>query len=315
MQGAEKEVHLKEMEKVFEFYPAVKGSGFQMEGYHIWCGSVLKEGDTYYLFAARWKKEKSFPLGYLTDSEIVLAKTEDLNKPFQFVKTIIGKRDGGYWDSMMAHNPYIIKIGDEYVLYYIGSPDGGTVTRKIGFAHTKDILGEWQRADKAIELPPDANNPCAVATPNNEILLYFRDGSLKVSVAKATRYDGEYTVLNDNIFPESGMEDMFVYPTDKGYEMLLEDGSGYYTGLPYGGAWFSSSDGIVWDRKNVRMAYDFNVTYDDGTKIVMQRRERPFLLFDGDRTYLFNAAKINGETQRTGGDTWNFVQEIKAKNE
>ncbi|MBQ7948622.1 MAG: glycoside hydrolase family protein [Clostridia bacterium] len=303
------------MEKVFEFYPAVKGSGFQMEGYHIWCGSVLKEGDTYYLFAARWKKEKSFPLGYLTDSEIVLAKTEDLNKPFQFVKTIIGKRDGGYWDSMMAHNPYIIKIGDEYVLYYIGSPDGGTVTRKIGFAHTKDILGEWQRADKAIELPPDANNPCAVATPNNEILLYFRDGSLKVSVAKATRYDGEYTVLNDNIFPESGMEDMFVYPTDKGYEMLLEDGSGYYTGLPYGGAWFSSSDGIVWDRKNVRMAYDFNVTYDDGTKIVMQRRERPFLLFDGDRTYLFNAAKINGETQRTGGDTWNFVQEIKAKNE
>ena len=301
------------MQKVFEFYPAVKGSGFAMDGYHIWCGSVLKEGDTYYLFAARWKKEKSFHLGYLTDSEIVMAKTDDLSKPFQFVKTIIGKRDGGYWDSMMAHNPYIIKIGDEYVLYYIGSPDGGTVTRKIGFAHTKDLYGEWIRSNKAIDLPPDANNPCAVLTENDEILLYFRDGNLKVSVAKAMRYDGDYAVLNDNIFPESGMEDMFVYRTKNGYEMLVEDGAGYYTGLLYSGAWFASKDGVVWDRENARMAYDFHVTYDDGSELVLQRRERPFLLMDGARTYLFNAAKINGETQRTGGDTWNLVQERKVE--
>lgn len=303
-----------EKKRAFEFYPAIKGSGFQMEGYHIWCGSVLKENDTYYLFAARWKKEKSFPLGYLTDSEIVMATTDDLTKPFRYVKTIIGKRDGGYWDSVMAHNPFIIKIKDEYVLYYIGSPDGGTVTRKIGFAHTKDLHGEWKRSDKPIELPQDANNPCPVLTPDNEVLLYFRDGNLKVSVAKAARYDGEYKILNDNVFPEAMMEDMFVYRTEKGYEMLVEDGAGYYTGLPYGGAWFSSADGIVWDRENVRTAYDFNVTYDDGSQIVMQRRERPFLLLDKERTYLFNAAKINGETQRTGGDTWNFVQEIKYVN-
>lgn len=302
-----------EKKKMFNFYPAVKGSGFQMEGYHIWCGSVLKEGDTYYLFAARWKKEKSFPLGYLTDSEIVVATTNDLAKPFRFVKTIIGKRDGGYWDSMMAHNPFIIKIKDEYVLYYIGNPDGGTATRKIGFAHTKDLLGEWKRSDKPIELPEDANNPCAVLTPNGEILLYFRDGNLKVSVARAERYDGEYKILNDNIFPEAGMEDMFVYRTQNGYEMLVEDGSGYYTGLLYSGAWFASCDGVVWDREKAQAAYDFNVTYDDGEQIVMQRRERPFLLCDSGRTYLFNAAKINGETQRTGGDTWNFVQEIKVK--
>ena len=297
-------------EKALKLKPAVKGSGFKMDGYHIWCGSVLKEKGTYYLFAARWKKEKSFPLGYLTDSEIVIATTDDLKKPFVFQKVIVGKRNGGYWDSVMAHNPYITKIGDEYVLYYIGSPDGGTVTRKVGWARTKDLLGEWERSEKAIELPPDANNPCAVPTKDG-VLLYFRDGNLKVSVAKADRYDGEYTVLNDNLFPEAAIEDMFVYATEQGYEMLAEDGAGYFTGLLYGGVAFSSPDGIVWDRENARQAYDFGVEYTDGSAIELQRRERPFLLFDEGKTYLFNAAKINGETKREGGDTWNMVVEVE----
>ena len=57
-----------------------------------------------------------------------------------------------------------------------------------------------------------------------------------------------YTILNDDIFPEAGMEDMFVYRTKNGYEMLVEDGSGYYTGLLYSGAWFSSSNNL----KNIR---------------------------------------------------------------
>ena len=30
----------------------------------------------------------------------------------------------------MAHNPYVVKAEKGYYLYYIGSPDGGTKTRK-----------------------------------------------------------------------------------------------------------------------------------------------------------------------------------------
>ncbi len=297
-------------EKMLNLLPAVKGTGFQMQGYHIWCGSLIKENGTYYLFAARWEKEKHFPSGYLTDSEIVLAATNDLHKPFLFQKVIIGKRDGGRWDSMMAHNPYITKIGDEYVLFYIGNPDGQSMTRKIGWARTKDIYGEWERSDRAIELPPDANNPCAVPTKDG-VLLYYRDGKLKVSVAKAEHYDGEYSILNDNLFPEAKIEDMFVYKTDNGYTMIAEDNDGYYTGLKKGGVIFKSCDGIHWDRKNACMAYDFSVPYTDGSVMELQRRERPFLLFDKSRTYLFNAAKINGETMETGGDTFNMFVEAE----
>ncbi len=299
-------------EKALKLKPVVKGSGFRIDGYYVWCGSVLKENGKYYLFAARWPKEKTFPLGYLSDSEIVLATTDDLAKPFKFEKVIIGKRDGGYWDGVMAHNPYITKIGDEYVLFYIGSPDGGTVTRKIGWARTRDLLGEWERSEKPIDLPPDANNPSAVVTENG-VYLYFRNGKspMEVLVAKADRYDGEYTVLNDNLFPGTSIEDMFVYRTEEGFKMVTEDGGGCFTGLLYGGVSFASKDGITWDRENFRQAYDFTVEYDDGTTAELQRRERPFLLFDEGKIYLFNAAKIGGETQRTGGDTWNMVEEVE----
>ena len=295
---------------ILKTMPAVRETGFRMDGYHVWCASVLKENGIYYLFAARWKKEKRFPSGYMTDSEIVLATTDDLNKPFVFQKVIIGKRDGGYWDSMMAHNPYITKIGCEYVLFYIGNPDGQSASRKIGWARTNDLLGEWERSDSPLDLPPDANNPCAVPTKDG-VLLYFRDGNLKVSVAKAEQYDGTYTILNDDLFPETKIEDMFVYETESGFAMIAEDNAGYFTGLKKGGVAFRSDDGIFWDRTTAHPAYDFSVLYTDGTVLTLQRRERPFLLFDGDRTYLFNAAKINGETAETGGDTWNMFVEVE----
>ncbi len=143
------------------------------------------------------------------------------------------------------------------------------------------------------------------------VLLYFRDGNLKVSVARAKRYDGKYTVLNDDLFPEAKIEDMFVYETDSGYMMIAEDNVGYYTGLLKGGVAFSSRDGILWNREKACIAYDFSVSYTDGSVVELDRRERPFLLFDNGKAYLFNAAKINGETRETGGDTWNMLVEME----
>lgn len=240
---------------------AVSGSGFEMEGYYVWCGFAVKEGDTYYLFAARWKKETGFPLGYLANSEIVLATTDDLSKPFQFKKVIIDKREGAYWDSMMAHNPFILKVDSGYVLYYIGSPDGGTETRAIGYAYAESLEGPWKRSDKAIALPPNANNPSAVFTEEGDILLYFRDGHCKPHIARAKSFDGEYELVAQNIFQGGAVEDMFVFRTEEGYEMIAEDCVGVFTGLAKGGVRFTSVDGVHWDGKNARQAYDFRVTY------------------------------------------------------
>ena len=104
---------------------------------------------------------------------------------------------------------------------------------------------------------------------------------------------------------------MYIYRTDCGYEMLAEDADGVYTGLKKGGVWFCSEDGICWDRQNAVLAYGFQVVYDDKSVQYLQRRERPILFEDGECTYLFTGAKVNGDTTITGGDTWNMVQEVK----
>lgn len=211
----------------------------------------------------------------------------------------------------MAHNPYVVKAEKGYYLYYIGSPDGGTKTRKIGYAYADALDGEWQRSDEPIDLSPDANNPCVLKARDGRVLLYFRDGTpeSRVHVAVSDRYDGGFTVVNANAFLNCGVEDMFVYETDEGFEMLAEDCDGFYTDKKAGIKAYSR-DGIYWDNERVIPAYGFNVEYDDGKILELQRRERPFILDDNGRKYLFTGAKINGETRLAGGDTWNLVQEI-----
>lgn len=293
-----------------KFYKVKNNSGFKMEGYFVWCGSVIKgDNGKYYLFASRWPVETGFPEGYMTNSEIVLASAERPDGEYKFEKVIISKREGNYWDSMMAHNPFITKIGDKYVLFYIGSCDGKGETRKIGFAYSKKIEEGWVRSDEAIELPDNANNPAVIDDGDGNILLYFRDGRLKVSVGRAKSYDEKFEIVNDNLFDKGMIEDMSLFKKDGKFFMVCEDAEGAYTGLSKGGVLFSSSDGInfLFDSKG----YGYDIEYENGEKLTLQRRERPFILFDGEKKYLFTSAKIGGEEILTGGKTWNMVQEIK----
>ena len=295
-----------------QFYNVKNGSGFRMDGYYIWCGSCIKCDDgMYYLFASRWPKSTGFPKGYMTDSEIVLAKTDSLEKPFQFVKVVIGKRNGGYWDSLMAHNPFVIKVGAKYVLFYIGRENANSEYRKIGYAVSDSICGSWERSDKPIDLPGDVNNPCAFISENKKILLYYRDKGLKVSVAESERYDSGFKTLKTDLFCGKRVEDMFVYREGEKIMMLCEDADGSFSELKKGGILFSSSDGISFDYQE--KAYGFDIFGTDGEHIKLQRRERPFILFDNGRRFLFTSAKYGGEEILTGGDTWNMVQEIETE--
>lgn len=298
------------MKECFEYMPVIENSGFRMDGYYVWCGSAIKENGIYYLFASRWTKKKTFPDGYMTDSEIVLATTDDISKPFKFEKVVLGKRDGNYWDSMMSHNPYIMKYNDKYVLFYIGTSDGSSKNRAVGYATSDSITGEWVRSDKPINLPNDSNNPCVVITPQGKVLLYYRNGSLQVSVAEAESIGGEYEILNFDLFKRGKIEDMFVYHNGSKYVMIAEDADGVYTGLEKGGVKFLSDDGIHWDENSAEPTYGFDISYNNGKTQTLQRRERPMILFDEEKKYLFTTAKINGEEKLIGGDTWNMVQEI-----
>lgn len=152
----------------------------------------------------------------------------------------------------------------------------------------------------------------SVIKENGKYLLYFRDGNLNVYVARAEKFSGPFEIINDHIFKNGIIEDMFTYIDEDGkYVMVAEDAGGKYTGVVKAGVRFESDDGVVWDGDSALPAYDFDVDYDDGTHLFLQRRERPFMLWDNGKKYLFTTAKIGGEDMLTGGDTWNMVQEIE----
>ncbi len=293
-------------------FPAEPASGFRMDGYYVWCGSCIRGDDgKYYLFASRWPKETGFPDGYMHHSEIVIAVTDALDKPFQLEQVLFSGRPGGYWDSQMAHNPQILRIGDEYLLFYIGTEDGTAEKRKIGIAHSRSLTEGWVRPDAPLALPDNANNPAAVITPDGGILLAYRDGELKVSTAYAPSYDQPFFVLKYDIFPLGRIEDMYLFRNGDRYEIIAEDNGGTYTGLIGAGVHFSSADGRLWELCEPMQVYDRTVTYTDGTTLQLQRRERPQLLFDEELVYLFTTAKINGATREAGGITWNMVQKYR----
>ena len=52
-----------------------------------------------------------------------------------------------------------------------------------------------------------------------------------------------------------------------------------------GGVIFSSYDGVAWDEEGAEPAYGFKVEFDDGKELLLQRRERPMLLNDGNKRY------------------------------
>ena len=62
--------------KVLKEYmqPVSDKKGFNMEGYWVWCGSVVKgEDGKYHMFASRWRKSLPMHPGWLLESEVVRA--------------------------------------------------------------------------------------------------------------------------------------------------------------------------------------------------------------------------------------------------
>ena len=267
--------------------PVPANSGFKMEGYWVWCGSVIKVGSTYHMFASRWPKGKAFPVDYFESSEIVRATSNSIIGPYKFQEVIIGERDSSFWDSNMAHNPTIHKIGEEYVLFYIGSdfttmrPGSNRYLRSVGYATASKIEGPWIRSEKPI-ISQESNNP-AVLVDGQKIKLLFRDEELQVVLAEADSYKGPYKIVNDNVWPESKIEDFYLFKIGNLNNFICEDNAGAITGHVRWGAHLYSEDGINnWKRYKDTIAYDHDIKYNNDSILHCIRRERPQLLIEND---------------------------------
>lgn len=263
--------------------PVPENSGFRMEGFYVWCGSVIEADGIYHMFAARWPESTGFPEGYRQHSEIVRATATHPLGPYTFREVVIGERDSSFWDSNMAHNPTIHKIGDQYVLFYIGSDfttyrTGTSLLRRVGYATAEKITGPWTRCGEPV-IGEESNNPAIYVEQDLSVKMLYRDADLKIIMAVAPGFSGPYGIVNDNVWPECRLEDFYLYKKSNRYYFICEDNVGHVSGHERWGVQLVSENGINgWEKDDPVVVYDHDLTYSSGRVLHCVRRERPQLL-------------------------------------
>jgi hypothetical protein len=289
--------------------PSPRDAGFQMDGYFVWGGSMIKADQKYHLFASRWPVETRFPQGYRSHSEIVRATSDSPIGPFEFEEVVVSGRGGDWWDGKMCHNPKIVRSGDTFVLFYIGSAVGCGL-RKCGYASAPSVTGPWTRREEPLPFGEDHNNPAPYIHDDGRVLIITRDRDLHMSVARASVYDGPWETLVQDLFPGIKIEDPDLHYNDGRYHMVVEDNVGGMTGHFRHGAHFVSANGVNWAAHDPIRVYDHTLKWDDGTATEADRRERPELYNanaerkgNGEPTHLLTGVKV-------GDRTWCHVQAI-----
>ncbi|XHR26703.1 MAG: glycoside hydrolase family protein [Chthoniobacteraceae bacterium] len=312
-----------------------------MEGYWVWCGSVIEgEDGRYYMFASRWSRALPMFIGYVLSSEIVRAVSDTPYGPYRFLEKVIPNSDPKAWDGRMAHNPSIHKCGDTYLLYYIGSsfsgplrpdsPDCCQAQRdesyaniRIGLAISRSLDGPWKTIDRPILEPrPDkwdsqiVTNPAPCIRDDGRVVLFYRSNTpdgLRIGVAAADTFEGPYYRLSDEpvLRFENGnfVEDPFVWWEKDHYEMLAKDMLGGITGEVHAGAHFRSDNAIHWTPMEPPKAYSRTITFENGETTQLGCLERAQLLFDqqGRPICLFAAAADGPGGFNRALNTWNIA--------
>ncbi len=217
--------------------PAPRDGGFRMEGYWVWCGSVVRgEDNKYHMFASRWPKTLPMHPGWLVASEVVRAVADTPEGPYTFAEVVLPARGPEYWDGRSTHNPQIVKWQGNYILYYMGTTHPfldvapgekygfddprcvvARANKRIGMAVAKSVFGPWQRLDAPIlSTRPGkfdsflVSNPAPCIRKDGSVLLvykaraYLREpqngyyhGDMTLGVATAERFDGTYHVMSE----------------------------------------------------------------------------------------------------------------------
>lgn len=230
-------IHLMERMK-----PVPINGGFRMEGYWVWCGSVIKgEDGRYHMFASRWPKTQPMHPGWLLQSEVVRAVSDTPSGPYEFQEVVLPARGAEYWDGRITHNPHIMKDKDTYILYYIGSthpfPDitenetlvhedlsviTARANKRIGIAVSDSVFGPWKRYNQPILQTrpehPDSlltSNPAPCFREDGSVVMVYKaraykkppyvgelHGPMTLGVAEAAAFNSTYRVTKDILFPD-----------------------------------------------------------------------------------------------------------------
>ena len=280
--------------------PTTPDLAFREEGYYVWCGSMFRCHGKYYLAYSRWKKEYGFD-GWVTHSEIALARADSLLGAWTPLGKILPCGAPTDWDADCAHNPTVLQYGDTFYLYHMANHGDGTYWnhrnhQRIAVAWTKDPEGIWQKAsDPVIDISPEGvdslmtSNPTAAVGPDGQVLMVYKavskygampkGGAVVCAAATAPHPLGPFTKYHEPIMvnPENdwSVEDPFIWYEGQRFYALVKDFQGYFTQAQKGStALFVSADGRNWGPAAIPLAYDR--VLDFGTsKLAVDNLERP----------------------------------------
>ncbi len=240
------------------------GIAIEEPGYCVWGASPIEGSDgKIHLFAERWKGNKVEP-GWRTHGEIAHYIADQPEGPFHFADVALGPCEGNAWDHVSVHNPTIHKVGDQYVLFYIGNDNGNQPphpsNQKIGMAVSSSLSGPWKKVGKdgLVLSPPKnpdywnykakngVNNPAFLACPNGGFFLYFKSSDGKKSqmgLAVAENLEGPYVQMPFSVTQnEVTVEDGYAFILDGKFCLLTTDNHGLIE--VGGGVLWKSDDGI-----------------------------------------------------------------------
>ncbi len=323
--------------------PVPLRSRFSIAGYHVWCGSMVRDPEGLcHLFYSRWPCSAGFN-AWASHSEIARATSMDPLGPYVHKEVVLPERGARYWDGLSTHNPTILRHGDHYLLYYIGStgdrkPAETPETwnwmhrnnQRIGVALAEHPRGPWKRMDRPLvdaASDPEASdsllvsNPAVSRRPDNGFLMVYKavgraeklpfGGPVIHRVALADRPEGPFVKQPEPVFTRAGSkfpaEDPFVWLDNGRYRAILKDMHGAFTAAGRSLVLFESEDGLHWDLSDPCLLSDRTVRFEDGSCRKFDYLERPQLyLEDGQPTVLFCAA-------RDGDDTCNLHIPLKVQ--
>jgi hypothetical protein len=310
-------------EVVSDFCRRLTGVGRILEDpdYNVWgCSPIYGPDGKVHVFYSRWLNEADHQ-GWLTCSEIAHAVADQPAGPYETVDVAVTGRGGDWWDAMTCHNPTIHRIGDKYVLFYMGTRDGTVYTKRVGIAVSDSLYGPWTRTERPIIEPdPDpaawnsmcTTNPAFVQHPGGELWLYYKSWCIndwerdlkedtwyhtnrQYGLAIAQNLEGPWIKQGDapmvnlrHVREKAQSEDAYIWIEDGTFRMIMRD-MGYWN-HEYG-LYFESPDGIRWS--DPQIAFWNSHRYFDEPPNGLDREgrfERPQLLIrDGRPECLFLA--------------------------
>lgn len=258
--------------------PTPPSAVFKMPQSYLWDPSIIHVGNTYYLFASHWAASRGF--GYWEHSDVIVATSPHLLGPYTYRRVVLKARPGK-WDSRGIANPKILKVGHQYVLYYLGTPRFQT-----GFAVSNSINGPWKRFNRPI-IP--TNNPALWIHRNGSA---YAVGKVKVRLRPhgtvhdflqaftAKNWRGPYKSFGakpDALPGHYELEDPTLWYANGEYNLICTDWKSKATGIFKAGTYYVSKNGRHYQL--VSRIPVFNrfkpFHFSDGSEVRFSRIERP----------------------------------------